>query len=60
MAQGGFTKVWTTVYRDSEWNEFIVRLYYRDSGLYAPADYHTTDKADAIATADEMAAWRNL
>lgn len=41
------------VYRDSEWDEFRVRLYIRGE-LNAPADYHTSDKADAIATAAAM------
>lgn len=42
------------VYRDSEWNEYRARLY--ESGkLYAPADYHTDDRTDAIETAKKMA-----
>lgn len=41
------------VYRDSDWNEYRVRLYIRGE-LHAPADYFTEDKADAIATAAAM------
>ncbi len=41
------------VYRDSEWGGFCVRLYIGGK-LNAPADYHTDDKADAIATAAAM------
>jgi len=41
------------VYRDSEWQEWRVRLYIRGE-LHAPADYFTDDKADAIATAAVM------
>jgi hypothetical protein len=41
------------VYLDSDWGEFRVRLYIRGE-LHAPADYHTSDKADAIATAAAM------
>lgn len=41
------------VYRDSEWQEFRVRLYINGQ-LNAPADYHTDEKADAIATAAAM------
>lgn len=41
------------VYRDSEWNEYRVRLYIRGE-LHAPADYLTSDKADAIETACAM------
>lgn len=38
------------VYRDSEWQEYRVRSY-PNGKLYAPADYHTTDKQDALDTA---------
>jgi hypothetical protein len=41
------------VYLDSDWEEFRVRLYIQGE-LHAPADYHTGDKADAIATAAAM------
>ncbi len=41
------------VYRDSEWDEYRVRLYL-NGVLNAAADYHTEDKADAIATAAIM------
>jgi hypothetical protein len=41
------------VYRDSEWQEYRVRLYIRGE-LHAPADYHTDSKADAIETAFAM------
>ncbi len=41
------------VYRDSDYDEFRVRLYIRGD-LHAPADYFTGDKADAIETACAM------
>jgi hypothetical protein len=41
------------VYRDSDYDEYRVRLYIRDA-LHALADYFTGDKADAIATAAAM------
>lgn len=41
------------VYRDSEWEQYIARLYYFDK-LYAPADAFDTDKASIIATAEAM------
>jgi hypothetical protein len=41
------------VYRDSEWGEFVVRLY-ENGALVAPADYFTGDTADAIETAVAM------
>jgi len=41
------------VYRDSDWQEYRVRLYIRGE-LHAPADYYTSDKADAISTAAAM------
>lgn len=39
------------VYRDAEWQEYRVR-FYTDGVQQRNADYHTTDKDDAIATAD--------
>ena len=39
------------VYRDSEWNEFRVRFYF-DGILNEDADYFTTDKEDAIESAN--------
>jgi len=41
------------VYRDSEYDEYRARLYLGGK-LYATADYHTDDKADAIETAFAM------
>ena len=41
------------VYRDSDYDEFRVRLYINGT-LNAAADYHTSDKADAIETACAM------
>lgn len=38
------------VYRDSDWEEYCVTFYANGSKL-ANADYHTSDKADAIDTA---------
>ena len=47
------------VYRDSEWDEYRVRLYIHGE-LHAGADYHTGDKADAIATAAAMVEQQRL
>lgn len=41
------------VYRDSEWQEYRVRLYLNGE-LNTAADYFTGDKADAIDTAAAM------
>ena len=41
------------VYRDSNWNEYRVRLYVRGR-LDEAADYFTDDKQDAISTAAKM------
>lgn len=38
-----------TVYRDPEWGEYVVKLKGRPQ-----ADYFTSDKADAVATARRM------
>lgn len=38
------------IYRDSEWQEWRVKFYEQGQHLTA-ADYHTTDKGDAQATA---------
>lgn len=41
------------VYRDSEFDEYRVHLYIRGE-WHAPANYHTSDKSDAIETALAM------
>lgn len=41
------------VFRDSDWEEYRVRPYINGE-LHAGADYHTSDKSDAIATAAAM------
>jgi hypothetical protein len=43
------------VYRDSEWNEYRVRILNNGHPLSA-LDYHTGDKADALDTAKSMLA----
>jgi hypothetical protein len=43
------------VYRDSEWNEYRVRILRNGHPLTA-LDYHTDDKADALDTAKFMLA----
>lgn len=40
------------VYRDAEWNEYVVKLYV---GGEFNGDYRTDDKQDAIDTADSIA-----
>ena len=44
VSQGRFT---ATVYRDSDWNEYVVRFGW----LTSNADYFTTDRQDAFSTA---------
>jgi hypothetical protein len=39
------------VYRDSDWQEYVVK---REGDATGAADYFTSDKADAIATAEAM------
>lgn len=39
-----------TVYRDSEWNEYVVRFYVNGKHQ-TEADYHTDSKPDAQMTA---------
>ena len=46
-------RVSATVYRDSEWQEYRVRLSV-DGKLRPDADYHTDDRADAEQTARSM------
>ena len=41
------------IYRDTEWNEFVVWLYV-DGKRVADSDYHTDDKNDAENTAIRM------
>jgi hypothetical protein len=39
------------VYRDPEWNEYVVK-YFNHNGVHMDAsDYHTNDKQDALNTA---------
>ena len=47
-------RVTATVYRDSEWQEYRVRLTI-DGKLHAPADYHCTDKTEAFCAHRSMA-----
>jgi len=41
------------IYRDSEWNEFVCRLFVNGAEL-KDSSYHTDDKQDAIDTAQSM------
>ena len=41
------------VYRDSDWNEYVARLYL-DGKLYSPADCFDDDKESILATAQAM------
>jgi hypothetical protein len=47
------SQVHVVIKRDTENNEFVCRLY-TAAGHYVPADYFTSDKADALATAHSM------
>lgn len=49
--ESGVAKV--IVQRDCEWQEYRARLYVAGV-LKADADYHTTDKCDALHTAQTM------
>jgi hypothetical protein len=42
------------VYRDSEYDQFVVRLFFNDDEL-VDATYYADERADAIATAEIMA-----
>jgi hypothetical protein len=42
------------VYRDSDWDEYVCRLFEGDKEFKGAA-YHTNDKADALETAKRMA-----
>jgi len=41
------------VYRDAKWNEYRVRFYFNGQ-LNPEADYFTTDKQDALDTANSI------
>lgn len=41
------------VYRDTEWDEFRVRLFI-EGKLYEPADHHTSDREEAFDTGMTM------
>ena len=43
-----------TVYRDAEWNEFVVCLSLNGARFKVAADYHTDDRSDAISSAHRM------
>lgn len=53
-------KVQAVVRRNSEWNEFIVEFWFLDEvqnrfAYHKAADYHTSDKQDALDTAQAEA-----
>jgi uncharacterized protein YbcV (DUF1398 family) len=54
-------QVQTQVRRNAEWNEYVVEFWYRDrvhTNRFAHrvnADYHTSDKQDALDTAQKEA-----
>lgn len=47
------------VYRDSDWNEYICRLFANGAEMYSSA-YHTDDKQDALDTANNMLGFYRL
>ena len=47
------------VYKDSEWNEYVCRLFANGAEMYSSA-YHTDDKQDALDTADRMLGFYRL
>lgn len=50
IASGHTNKV-AKVYKDSEWQEYIVKCYHKGVEQFN-ASYHTDDKDDAIGTAE--------
>jgi hypothetical protein len=42
---------WAKVYRDSEYEEFVVKFYRHAEYVGSAADYFTNDKSDALVTA---------
>ena len=40
------------VYRNAEWQEYVVKFYAVEGVHLKSADYHTDDKADALKTAE--------
>jgi len=49
----GGTEYTVKVYRDTEWNEYVSRLF-KDGVELVNASYHTDDKEDALDTANSM------
>ena len=43
------------VYRDSEWDEYVVRIFSREGLLLDGGGYFTSDKEDALGTARTIA-----
>lgn len=41
----------TRVYRNVEWNEYVVKFYNHQGVHMDASDYHTNDKQDALDTA---------
>lgn len=39
------------VYRNAEWEEYVVRFYNHEGVHMDASDYHTSDKQDALNTA---------
>jgi hypothetical protein len=50
VAQQNFGNRAVKIYRDVEWNEFIVK-FFLNSEHQVEADYHTNEKDDALSTA---------
>lgn len=46
------------VYKDSEWDEYVVR-FFRNGKYESGADYHTDDKEDAVGTANNWVGERS-
>lgn len=47
------------VYRDSDWNEYICRLFANGEEM-VDSSYHTDDKQDALDTANNMLGFYRL
>ena len=47
LTNGNYTKV----YRNAEWNEYVVKFYNHQCIYMDGSDYHTSDRQDAFDTA---------
>jgi hypothetical protein len=53
VARGGEGSNTYKIYKDTEWNEYVVKFYVNGEHQ-SEADYHTDDKDDAVGTAEKF------